>query len=393
MELSISDFFRYPDEFKALFKIKRQHKEYQPEKKPLNQLAEKLDDIDFCYAVLGKVSRSFSVVIQQLPCELKDPVCLFYLVLRALDSIEDDTRISKEDRITLLKNFHQFHQDPEWNIKGVGDSEDYQLLLENYSKVISSFSRLDQKYQNVIMEICREMGEGMCEFLDKEVKTVEEYDRYCYYVAGLVGVGLSRLFVEAGIENEEVQANEDLSISMGLFLQKTNIIRDYHEDIVAGRTFWPQEIWGEYSERLEDMIYSESEKSMKCLNHLITDALKHATDSLKYLKQIRNPEVFRFCAIPQVMAIATLNEIFNNADVFRRNVKIRKGLAAKLILGSSNYDNVRDVFQKMVYEIFSKVSLHDDKCVELVSILNNIVSVDKPESENDHSVKQELVEA
>ena len=29
---------------------------------------------------------------------------------------------------------------------------------------------------------------------------------------------------------------------MGLLLQKTNIIRDYLEDYVDGRAFWPQEV-------------------------------------------------------------------------------------------------------------------------------------------------------
>ena len=33
-----------------------------------------------------------------------------------------------------------------------------------------------------------------------------------------------------------------LANSMGLFLQKTNIIRDYLEDYVDGRAFWPQEV-------------------------------------------------------------------------------------------------------------------------------------------------------
>lgn len=34
---------------------------------------------------------------------------------------------------------------------------------------------------------------------------------------------------------------------MGLFLQKTNIIRDYLEDYVDGRAFWPQDIWKKYA--------------------------------------------------------------------------------------------------------------------------------------------------
>lgn len=35
--------------------------------------------------------------------------------------------------------------------------------------------------------------------------------------------------------------------SMGLFLQKTNIIRDYLEDYVDGRAFWPQDVWKKHS--------------------------------------------------------------------------------------------------------------------------------------------------
>ena len=31
-----------------------------------------------------------------------------------------------------------------------------------------------------------------------QVVTLKDYNRYCYYVAGLVGVGLSRLFTAAG---------------------------------------------------------------------------------------------------------------------------------------------------------------------------------------------------
>lgn len=34
---------------------------------------------------------------------------------------------------------------------------------------------------------------------------------------------------------------------MGLFLQKTNIIRDYLEDYVDGRAFWPQDVWKKHS--------------------------------------------------------------------------------------------------------------------------------------------------
>ncbi len=61
-------------------------------------------------------------------------------------------------------------------------------------------------------------------------------------MAGLVGIGLSRLFAVSGLEDPEIGENEALSNSMGLFLQKTNIIRDYLEDVLQDRDFWPKEV-------------------------------------------------------------------------------------------------------------------------------------------------------
>lgn len=66
--------------------------------------------------------------------------------------------------------------------------------------------------------------------------------QYCHYVAGLVGIGLSRLFSASELEDRLVGEDIECANSMGLFLQKTNIIRDYLEDQQEGREFWPQEV-------------------------------------------------------------------------------------------------------------------------------------------------------
>jgi len=59
-----------------------------------------------------------------------------------------------------------------------------------------------------------------------------------------------------------------------------------------------------------------------CLNHLVSNAMTHATASLEYMARLRDQQVFRFCAIPQVMAIATLAACYDNANVFKKVVKI-----------------------------------------------------------------------
>jgi hypothetical protein len=75
-----------------------------------------------------------------------------------------------------------------------------------------------------------------------------------------------------------------------------------------------------------------SHRALHCLNDLVADALELVPDALEYLSRLKTPEVYRFCAIPQVMAIATLYECFDNEEVFTGVVKIRKGTAARLIV-------------------------------------------------------------
>jgi hypothetical protein len=50
--------------------------------------------------------RSFAVVIQQLPNPLRDAICIFYLVLRGLDTVEDDMAIPVEVKVPELLAFH-----------------------------------------------------------------------------------------------------------------------------------------------------------------------------------------------------------------------------------------------------------------------------------------------
>ena len=125
--------------------------------------------------------------------------------------------------------------------------------------------------------------------------------------------------------DESVGQQDDLANHMGLFLQKVNIIRDYLEDIVDGRTFWPRSIWGKYVGKLSDLKEPKNvDLAVKCLNEMIVNALQHAPHCLKFMSILKNPDVFRFCAIPQMIAIATLAKITSNPNVFTGVVKIRK---------------------------------------------------------------------
>eukprot|EP00124_Ichthyophonus_hoferi_P001117 Ihof_evm18s51 gene=Ihof_evmTU18s51 len=256
-----------------------------------------------CYNFLNRTSRSFAAVIQALDDELRMPVCLFYLVLRGLDTIEDDMTIPVEKKRELLTDFHNSITKPGWTFTGNGEGEKDRFLLCEFDVVISEFLKLRQEYQDVIQSITKEMAEGMCHYACEEsveVDTLKDWDDYCHHVAGLVGIGLSKLFAVSGLEGAEVGENLEEANSMGLFLQKVNIIRDYLEDLEDGRRFWPRTVWSKHVKALPDLCQPTSRaQALACLNELITNALEHVPALFAYMGRLRNPSVFSFCAIPQ----------------------------------------------------------------------------------------------
>nr|AOS51490.1 squalene synthase [Calamus jenkinsianus] len=312
----------------------------------------------FSYTMLQKVSRSFALVIQQLGPELRNAVCIFYLVLRALDTVEDDTSIPSDIKVPILESFHRHIYDCNWHFSC--GTKDYKVLMDKFHYVSTAFLELHASYQEAIEDITKRMGGGMAKFICKEVETVDDYNEYCHYVAGLVGLGLSKLFHASELEE---LAPDSLSNSMGLFLQKTNIIRDYLEDIneiPKSRMFWPREIWSKYASKLEDLKYEEnSTKAVQCLNDMVTNALMHAEDCLLYMSALKDLAIFQFCAIPQIMAIGTLALCYNNVEVFRGVVKMRRGLTARVIDQTRSMSDVYGAFFEFSSLLKSKIDDND----------------------------------
>lgn len=333
--------------------------------------AELSSSLKTCYQYLNQTSRSFSAVIEALDGDIRHAVCIFYLVLRALDTVEDDMTISVDKKIPLLHSFHSYLYEPEWRY--LESKEKDRQVLEDFPTISLEFRNLAERYQTVIADICRQMGFGMAEFLDKQVTSVREWDKYCHYVAGLVGIGLSRLFAASNLEDPIVGQDSELANSMGLFLQKTNIIRDYLEDQQEGREFWPQEVWSKYVKKLGDFAKPENiDLAVQCLNELITNALQHIPDVITYLSRLRNQSVFNFCAIPQVMAIATLAACYNNQQVFRGVVKIRKGQAVTLMMDATNMPAVKAIIHQYMEEIYHRIPNSDPSVSKTRKIISTV---------------------
>lgn len=298
-------------------------------------------------------------------------------------------------KIPLLLDFHKKLYTPGWNFTESGpDEKDRQLLVE-FDKVITEFQMLKPGYQKVIADITAKMGAGMASYIEASdktplsVNTFGDWDLYCHFVAGLVGEGVSRLFSESGVERPWLGDQLDIANHMGLFLQKVNIIRDFAEDAEESRFFWPKEAWAKFGfESQPDVAKGIVETSpgskkyiaqgedgargMAVLSTVLLDAMRHATRSLDYLAMLREQSIFNFCAIPQTMAIATIELMVNNPNVFRRNVKIRKSQAVGLIITSVNPRDVAYLFRDFAKKIAKKIPASDVNYIAWHVELNKI---------------------
>ncbi|OAL56896.1 farnesyl-diphosphate farnesyl transferas-like protein [Pyrenochaeta sp. DS3sAY3a] len=373
--MSILYYVFHPNELRSIIQWKVWHN-------PVHERNEatECESLKRSFYFLEKTSRSFSAVILELHPELLVPVALFYLILRGLDTVEDDMTIPLEKKEPILRNFQDILEQDGWTFTENGPNEKDRQLLVEFNVVIEEFKKIKPAYREIIKDITKRMGNGMADYANNAehnvngVNTIKDYELYCHYVAGLVGEGLTRLFVEGGLANAALLKRPELMESMGQFLQQVNITRDIKEDLDDGRRFWPKEIWSKHVDKFEDLFKPENkDKALNASSEMILTALKKADDCLYYLAGLREQSVFNFCAIPQSMAIATLNACFQNYDVFQKNVKITKGEACQLMVESSqNLQLVCEVFRRYARKIQKRNNPHDPNFLQISITLGRI---------------------
>lgn len=207
--------------------------------------------------------------------------------------------IKLEEKEPILRGFDKILEKDGWSYSGNHAKEKDRDLLVEFSVVIEEFKKIKPAYRKIIKDITKRMGDGMADYCNNAehnengVNSVKDYERYCHYVAGLVGEGLTRLFVEAELANKVLLDRPELHESMGQFLQQVNIIRDIREDWDDKRRFWPKEIWSKHVDNFEDLLKPENKvKAMNASSELILNALQRAPDCLYYLAGLREQSVF-----------------------------------------------------------------------------------------------------
>ena len=179
---------------------------------------------------------------------------------------------------------------------------------------------------------------------------MREMDRYCYYVAGIVGQTLTDLFCEYSpriAERREAMASLDVSFGQGL--QMTNILKDFWEDRERGVCWLPHDLFARAGVELQDVQRGNVPDAFgKGYAQLIGIAHSHLRNALDYTLLIPEKEagIRRFCLIAVGLAMRTLASILAKPDFTAgTEVKVSRQVVKKIVIVTRLFSGYSRVLQ------------------------------------------------
>lgn len=296
--------------------------------------------------LLDGVSRTFALTIPQLPEGLAKPVSNAYLLCRIVDTIEDEVALDSAQKRQFCQQFIRVvsgEEAPEPLATELAPLLSAQTipaeheLIRLMPRVIAITHSFDAPQREALSLCVAIMGKGMAEYQDRDLRhglaTMDEMSDYCYYVAGVVGEMLTRLFCHY---SPEIAANRDtmmkLAVSFGQGLQMTNILKDLWDDHSRGVCWLPRDIFEAVGFDLSELNPGQKNpRFCEGFKQLIGIAHGHLRNALEYTLLIPNHEtgLREFCLWALGMAMLTLRKINQNLDfsdssqvkITRRSVK------------------------------------------------------------------------
>jgi Phytoene/squalene synthetase len=276
--------------------------------------------------ILPQVSRTFALTIPQLPDELAQVVGNAYLLCRIADTIEDEPALPLEDKRryeqALSDAVARGAGDLGWVAELVGRLSDATLpaeaqLVQNLPLVLEVTRGFSVGARKAIARCVAIMGFGMHRFQRQAgpqgLPDLVDLDRYCYYVAGVVGEMLTDLFCEhdAGIAGR-AELLHARAVSFGQGLQMTNILKDQFEDRARGVCWLPAALFARHGVDADALATGRwSDGYRAAMDELVGVAHAHLRNALDYSLAIppQQDGLRRFLLWAVALALLTLRNI------------------------------------------------------------------------------------
>ncbi len=302
--------------------------------------------------LLKRVSRLFYTTLVVVPANVRDQVSLGYLFARAADTIADTELIDRPRRLDYLGQFKaQFVSDHvslgqireiRDAVAGVQqDSAEQDLLerLEACFAVLEGFSTEDRRrIQRLMTTLIQGMEMDLMVFPGTiaadvaALKTLDDLDRYTYYVAGCVGEFWTDLMCahRRGLRSWNVRSMSEVGVRFGKGLQLTNVLKDVAHDLQRGRCYVPESMLTDHGLKPRDLLDAGNlAKFRPVLNQLIRMTVDHLDQGWLYTMAIPRYETrLRLsCMWPILSAGESLKLLRTSPDVLNPAVKLKMSRA------------------------------------------------------------------
>ena len=279
------------------------------------------------HLLLG-VSRTFALTIPELPYGLREVVTNAYLLCRIADTIEDDPLLDTETKDSFHTAFLEATESGHgaedfaqtvWPRLAQGTLEAEIELIRESPRVLEVTHQLVPRQRKAIVRCLTTMSRGMGQFERSRsvrgLSDVAELERYCYFVAGVVGEMLTELFCDHSPQiNARRNELEARAVSFGLGLQMTNILKDVWDDYEAGVCWLPREVFEGFGYDLSELQPHHNGNGpafAASMQHMVGIAHAHLRKALEYTLAIPNKEagIRRFLIWATLLAASTLRKI------------------------------------------------------------------------------------
>jgi farnesyl-diphosphate farnesyltransferase len=193
--------------------------------------------------VLEETSRTFYIPVTRLPDVLKETVAAAYLCMRALDEIEDHTRLDSGSKEILLRRISSIFQ-TQTSMEDCA-MEEFSIAFREHAELLPEVTlRLGDwacyppaTIAPRIWDATAAMADRMAQWVSNNwcIQTQADLDEYTFSVAGAVGLLLCDIW--AWFDGSQIDRR--FAIQFGRGLQAVNILRNREEDLKRNVDFFP----------------------------------------------------------------------------------------------------------------------------------------------------------
>lgn len=312
-------------------------------------------DADLAYQrrILQAVSRTYALTIPALPERLRPVVANAYLLCRITDTIEDEPKLPLAQKKVFWERLVEvlagrrdaaaFARDLAAALSPATPEPERELAA-NASRILRVTAHLRAPERAAIERCIRLMSGGMAEFQREPgsvgLKDLGQLDRYCYFVAGVVGEMLVELFcgysTEIGGRRKELTA---LAASHAQGLQMANILKDLWDDWEEGACWLPRDVFRTAGFDLDSLAPGRTAPEFdEGLSRLVAIAHGHLSNALSFTLLIPSREtgIRRHLLWGVGLAVLALRRIHRTPS-FRqgRNIRLSRVSVGAVVLLTS----------------------------------------------------------